>query len=137
MHLFLLHVLYAVLCLSNSCAVTIIAKKKTCSKGEKMKNTAQHRLETNVRARGFNAGLLATSQFASGRSCDLPNRSRFSVVFLGLRAYAELVPKFHVVLPASRAALPTVTLKISPYTNITLTFDFDFGLDHIVHGGYG
>jgi hypothetical protein len=26
-----------------------------------------------------------------------------------------------------------VTLKISPYTNVTLTFDFDFGLDHPLH----
>jgi hypothetical protein len=30
------------------------------------------------------------------------------------------------------AALTIVTLKISPYTNVTLTFDF--GLDHPVHG---
>jgi hypothetical protein len=29
-----------------------------------------------------------------------------------------------------------VTLKISPCTNVTLTFDIDFGLDHPVHGGY-
>jgi hypothetical protein len=59
------------------------------------------------------------------------------VVFLGPRANAELVPKFHVALHASHAALPMVTLKISPYTNVALTFDFDFGLDHLVHGGYG
>jgi hypothetical protein len=44
------------------------------------------RMGTNVRARVFNAGLLAGSQFASGRSCDRPTRSRFSVVFLGPRA---------------------------------------------------
>jgi hypothetical protein len=42
------------------------------------------------------------------------------VVFLGLRANAELVPKFHVALHASHAALPIVTLKISHYT-VTLT----------------
>jgi hypothetical protein len=30
-----------------------------------------------------------------------------------------------------------VILQISSYTNVTLTFDFDFGLDHTVHGGYG
>jgi hypothetical protein len=30
-----------------------------------------------------------------------------------------------------------VTLKISPCTNVTLTFDFDFELDHPVHWGYG
>jgi hypothetical protein len=62
---------------------------------------------------------------------------RFSVVFLGPRANAELVPKSHVALHASHAALPMVTLKISPYTNVILTFNFDFGLDHHVHGGYG
>jgi hypothetical protein len=33
------------------------------------------------------------------------------VVFLGPRANAELVPKFHVALHASHAALPIVTFK--------------------------
>jgi hypothetical protein len=63
------------------------------------------------------------SSFASGRCCDRPTRSRFSVVFLGPRANAELVPKFHVSLYASHAALAVVTLNISPYTSVTLTFD--------------
>jgi hypothetical protein len=71
----------------------------------------------------------------SNRSCDRPTRLRFSVVFLGPKANAELVPKFHLALYASHAALPMVTLQILPYTNMTLTFDF--GLDHPVHGGYG
>jgi hypothetical protein len=48
-----------------------------------------------------------------------------------------LVTKFHVALHASHAALPMITLKISPCTNATLTSDFDFGLDHPVHWGYG
>jgi hypothetical protein len=61
----------------------------------------------------------------------------FFVVFLGPRANADLVPKFHVALHASHATLPIVTLKISPYTNVTLTFDFDFGLDHLHRGRYG
>jgi hypothetical protein len=69
---------------------------------------------TSVRARVYKAGLLARSRFASGRSCDLPTRSRFSVVFLGSRANAELLPKFHVALHASHAAPQMVTLKISP-----------------------
>jgi hypothetical protein len=69
---------------------------------------------TNARARAVNAGLLARSQFASGRSCDQPIRSRCSVVFLGPRANAELVHKFHVALHASHAALPMVTLKFRP-----------------------
>jgi hypothetical protein len=43
------------------------------------------------------------------------------MVFLGLRANAELVHKFYVALHASHAALPMVTLKILPYTNLTLT----------------
>jgi hypothetical protein len=62
----------------------------------------------NVRARVFNAGLLTRSQFASGRSCDRPTRSRYSVVFLGPRANAELVPKFHVALLVSHAALKNI-----------------------------
>jgi hypothetical protein len=37
------------------------------------------------------------------------------------RTNAELVPKFHVALHASHAALPMVTLKISPCINVTLT----------------
>jgi hypothetical protein len=57
------------------------------------------------------------------------------VVFLGPRTNAELVPKFHVSLHASHAALPMVTLKTSPCTIVTLTVDF--GLDHPVHEGYG
>jgi hypothetical protein len=77
-------------------------------------NKAAAQIGTNVRALGFNAGLLARSQFASVRSCDRPTRSRFSVVFLGPRANAELVPKFSVTLHASQAALQMVTLKISP-----------------------
>jgi hypothetical protein len=112
----------------NRMHITILViVKKTCWKKRKVKTrekkqkrkSQQHRLETNVRIRAFNVGLLARSQFASGRSCDRPTRSRFSVV--GPRAYAEVVPKFHVALHASHAALPMGTLKISPYTNVTLT----------------
>jgi hypothetical protein len=79
------------------------------------------RVGTNVSVRGFNAGLLARSQFAFRRSFYRPIRSRFSVVFLGPRANAELVPKFHVALHASHAALPMVLviLEISHCTNLT------------------
>jgi hypothetical protein len=77
-------------------------------------NKAKAQIGINVRTRVFNAGLLARSQFASGRSCDRPNRSSFSVVFLGPRANAELALKFHIALHASHAALPMVTLQISP-----------------------
>jgi hypothetical protein len=70
---------------------------------------AAAQIGTDVRARVFNAGLLARSQFASGRSCYRPIRSRVSVVFLGPRANAELIPRFHVALHASHAALHMVT----------------------------
>jgi hypothetical protein len=39
---------------------------------------------------------------------------RFSVVFLGLRANAEFLHKFHVSLHAPHAALLMVTSKYSP-----------------------
>jgi hypothetical protein len=69
--------------------------------------------------RGINAGLLARSQFAFGRSCDRPTRSRFFVVFLGPGANAEMVPKFHDALHASHEALSIVALAISHCTNVT------------------
>jgi hypothetical protein len=74
-------------------------------KGKKKEKEKKAQIGTLV----FNAGLLARSQFASRRSCDRPTRARFSVVFLGPRANVELVPKFHVALHASHAALPMVT----------------------------
>jgi hypothetical protein len=43
------------------------------------------------------------------------------MVVLGPRPNAQLVPKFHCALLASHAALPIVTLKILPCTNMTLT----------------
>jgi hypothetical protein len=113
--------------------IEIIVNNNLWKKGKEKNTTAQ--IGTNVWACGFNAGLQARSQFASGRSCDQPTQSRFSVIFLGPRANAELLPKFHVALHASHAALPLVTLKISPYANVTS--NFNFGLDHPVHGGYG
>jgi hypothetical protein len=70
---------------------------------EKGRKTAQ--IGPNVTARVFNAGLLARSQFASAMYCNRPNRLRFSVVFLGPRANAELVLKFHFALHASHAVL--------------------------------
>jgi hypothetical protein len=48
-------------------------------------NKTAAQIGTNVKARVFNAGLLARSQFAFGRPCDGPTRSRFFVVFLGPR----------------------------------------------------
>jgi hypothetical protein len=75
---------------------TYIKNCKKCNHVYLNKATAQP--GTDARVRVFSAGLLARSQFASGRSCDRPTRSRFSVGFLGPRANAELVPKFHAAL---------------------------------------
>jgi hypothetical protein len=61
--------------------IKIIVKKQLVGK-KKRKKTAL--IGTNVRACIFDAGLLASSQFASGRSCDRPTQSKFSMVFLGL-----------------------------------------------------
>jgi hypothetical protein len=47
------------------------------------------------------------------------NSIKFFRVFLGPRANAELVLKFHVALHASHAALPMVSLEISHCTNVT------------------
>jgi hypothetical protein len=96
-------------CLCKLYTDTIFVKT-TCKCFQRKEKKAQ--IGTSVGTRVFNARLLARSQFASGRSCDQPIRSRFSVVFLGPRANAELVPKFHVALHASHAALPMVTPKI-------------------------
>jgi hypothetical protein len=86
----------------------LLKKEGKKKKGNKTKENTTAQIVTDVRVRGCNAGLLARSQFASGRSCDLPTQSRFSVVFLGPRANAELVPRFHVALHASHASLPMV-----------------------------
>jgi hypothetical protein len=67
----------------------------------------------NVRVRVLNTGLLARNQ-----SCDLPTRESLSMVFLGTRANAELLPEFHVALDASNSALQMVTSKLHP--NIAL-----------------
>jgi hypothetical protein len=105
MRLFLPRVLHTIWCLSksyahnNKCKKLVKKEEKVKEKTKKENTTAQ--IGTNVRARGFNVGLLARGQFAPGRSCDRPTRSSFSVVFLGLRANAELVPKFHIALHAS------------------------------------
>jgi hypothetical protein len=113
-------------------------KKSTCGEEKRKKKEKEKHNSTDrnyVSARVFNAGLLARSQFASLKSCDRPTQSRFSVVFLGPRANSELVSNFHVALLASHAALPMVTLQISPYTIVTFTFDF--WLDHPVRGDMG
>jgi hypothetical protein len=76
---------------------------------------------------------LEVSLHPEGPSISQLNQG-FPWFFIGPRANAELVPKFQVALHASHAALLMVTLKISPCTNVTLTFGFDFGLDHTSWG---
>jgi hypothetical protein len=78
-------------------------------KRKKKREGGKKKKEMKKEAQIGTAGLLASSQFASGRSYDRPTRSRFVVIFFGPRANAELVPKFHVALYASHAALPMVT----------------------------
>ena len=56
-----------------------------------------------------NLGLLARSQYESGRSCDRPIRPRCSGVFLGSRGNAQSVPKNHAYFPCS----PPNAIKIS------------------------
>jgi hypothetical protein len=106
-------------CLSKSYSHKNNCKKQLVGGGGKGKKS-NGTVGTNVRSRIFNAGLLARNQFASRRSCDWPTRLRFSMVFLGPRANAELVSKFHVAMHALHAALPMVTLKLSLLTNVTL-----------------
>jgi hypothetical protein len=85
------HVCYARLnAYPNHMHIKIIVKKTTCGGKKERKATAQ--IGTNVRARVFNTGLLTRSQFASGRSCDRPTRSRFSVVFLS--SFVVFLPWF-------------------------------------------
>jgi hypothetical protein len=58
--------------------------------------------------------MLARRQFASGRSCDRPTRSRFPVVFLDPGANAELVPRIPRCTAFFTCSLPTGDVKISP-----------------------
>jgi hypothetical protein len=54
----------------------------------------------------LNVGLLVMSQYMSELSWNRPTRSKFSPIFLGPRATAELVSKLHDALQVSVAALP-------------------------------
>jgi hypothetical protein len=67
---------------------------------------------TDARVRMFSAGLLTRSQFCIRKVLRPANSIKVFRVFLGPRANAELVPKFHVALHASHAALPMVISKI-------------------------
>jgi hypothetical protein len=61
------------------------------------------------------AGLLASSQYTSERSCDRPSRHRFFLVFLCLQANAEMVPRFQVATACFSCSSPNFKLiKITP-----------------------
>lgn len=62
----------------------------------------------------WNAGLLAISLQASGRSCDQPPCSRFSLIFVGPGASAELVPTFYLALNSSLEVFPKFLSKTQP-----------------------
>jgi hypothetical protein len=67
MRLFLPQVLYTAWCLSKSYShKNICGKSNFCKNKEKIGKRKTAQIGTNVRARVFNAGLLARSQFASG-----------------------------------------------------------------------
>jgi hypothetical protein len=103
-------------------------KKKKERKEEKEKEKATAQIGTNVRARIFKKSVCIRKVLRPANSIK---------VFRGPRANAELVHKFHVALHAWHAVFPRFTLKISPYTSVTLIFDFNFVLDHFVQRGYG
>jgi hypothetical protein len=52
---------------------------------------------------------LDSSQYASDRPCDLPNRPRFSVVLLIFAANTELVHRIHLALHFCHVTLPSIT----------------------------
>ena len=64
---------------------------------EKKKQTHLQRLSSV----GLKPWPLTRSQYATGRSCGRPDRSKFSSVLFGAIANAELVPKFHSCVSCS------------------------------------
>ena len=73
----------------------------------------------NVVTPNFNAGLVARSHYASGRSRDPPNQSRLSVGFFGSRANDERLPKFQGFAAHSSCNPLSSNFKISAQTQPT------------------
>jgi hypothetical protein len=67
----------------------------------------------NVVTPYFKVGLVARSHYASGRSCDRANQSRFSVGFFGSRENDGLLQKFQVFVARVSCSPPRSNLKIS------------------------
>jgi hypothetical protein len=127
-----IYVFHMVITINSDCNCWVIFqkyahKRNICKKNIYTFFPTGARAQTQGLTLGFaclNAGLLAGSQSASGSSCDRPTRSRFSVVFLNLRANIEFVPKFHVALLALHAALPMVTSKFRPNVALPILLKF-------------
>jgi hypothetical protein len=93
-------------------------------------NEANSRAGSTARFLCLTDGLQARSQFASSRrSCDRPNGSRISVIFLATKAKAQLASKLHFVLCDSQAAIQTLDFssKLSPHSALKIrrTFPLD------------
>jgi hypothetical protein len=87
-------------------------------------NKAAEQTGTTVRARVFKFRTAGWKSVCIRKVCGRPNRSTFSVVFLGPRANSEFVPKFHVALHASHADLPIPMSKFRPKIALTSTPNF-------------
>jgi hypothetical protein len=80
MRSFLLQLLYTDGAYPNCTHIKIIVRNNFWeNKKRKRKEKKAAQIGTNLRARIYNAGLLARSQFASGSSCDRPTQSRLTV----------------------------------------------------------
>jgi hypothetical protein len=118
---FLPQVLYTVWYLSKSYAHINCKKQQLVGKTrkEKRKKTSTDRLMLGL------ADLMQDCWSGVRLHPEGPASSQLTqgvpMVFLGPRTNAELVPKFHIALHASHAALLMITLTISLYTNVTLT----------------
>jgi hypothetical protein len=106
--------------------ITIIVKKKqlvkkrTKNEREKKKTkekTQQHRLMLEL------ADLMPDCWLEVSLHPEGPATGQLDEGFPWFSLVPEqmLVPKFHIAMYASHASLPIVTLKMSPYTNVTLT----------------
>jgi hypothetical protein len=85
-------------------------------------NNARNIHACNNRRTAFSMWSVPRSYNQNSWSNEFPTRSRFSVVLLDPRANAELVPRLHVALHASYAALPMVTSKFRPNIALPQTY---------------
>jgi hypothetical protein len=122
-------VLYTVCCLSK-----LYTHKNVYINGlymfskQKIEEKRPAEIGTSVQARVFNVGLLARSQFASGRFCFRPSRSRISEVFRGFRSFqrkccvSTQIPRCTVCLTCSppNGNIKNIALKYPSYWRIKI-----------------